>query len=156
MRVIVLGLGNILLSDEGVGVRVVETLQRRHRFPAEVELIDGGTSAMDLMDTLASCDHLIVVDAVKTGAPVGTVVRLAGEEVPAFFRMRISPHQLGLSEVLATLMLLEEAPGSVTVIGVVPQSLETSLDLTPLIQERVPVLCDMVLAELAGHGLRPE
>lgn len=110
MRIVVLGLGNILLRDEGVGVRVVEALAARYVLPAMVEVVDGGTTGMELLDTLAGCDHLLVCDAVQTGAPPGSVVKLADAEVPALFQARFSPHQLGLAEVLATLILMEEAP----------------------------------------------
>lgn len=85
-NVLVLGVGNILLSDEGIGVRVVEALQQRYRVPEGVEMVDGGTCGMDLLDLIAGRDHLILVDAVATGGPPGTVVRLEGDEIPALFR----------------------------------------------------------------------
>ncbi|MEZ5599655.1 MAG: hydrogenase maturation protease [Candidatus Competibacteraceae bacterium] len=107
-----MGLGNILLRDEGVGVRVVEALAARYILPAVVEVVDGGTTGMELLDTLAGCDHLLVCDAVQTGAPPASVVKLADAEVPALFQARFSPHQLGLAEVLATLILMEEAPAT--------------------------------------------
>ena len=71
MKILVLGLGNILLSDEGVGVRIVETLSASHELPEEVELLDGGTSGMDLLDTVADRDLLIVADAVNGDGPAG-------------------------------------------------------------------------------------
>ena len=90
MRIVVLGLGNILLRDEGVGVRVVEALAARYVLPAMVEVVDGGTTGMELLDTLAGCDHLLVCDAVQTGAPPASVVKLADAEVPALFQARFS------------------------------------------------------------------
>src|SRR5574340_711188 len=125
MRIVVLGVGNILLSDEGVGVRAVESLKRDYRLPPEVEVIDGGTSAMEMLDDLAHADHLVIVDAVRSGKPPATLVRIAGDDVPVFFKTKLSPHQIGLSDVLATLALTGEAPGGVTVIGVEPVSLAT-------------------------------
>ncbi len=91
MRTLVLGLGNILLRDEGVGVRVVEALAERYVLPAGVEVVDGGTAGMDLLDTLAGCAHLLICDAVQTGGPPGSVVKLAGDQVPALFQTRCSP-----------------------------------------------------------------
>jgi hydrogenase maturation protease len=152
MSVLVLGLGNILLSDEGVGVRVVEALQACYRIPDGVEVIDGGTSGIDMLDLIAHRDHLIVVDAVTTGAPPTSVIRLHGEAVPAFFQAKISPHQLGLSDVLAALRLLESEPAGITLIGIVPAALHLGLELSPAIAGKLDALVDTVRAELATLG----
>lgn len=151
-RIIVLGLGNILLRDEGVGVRVVEALAEQYALPAEVEVVDGGTVGMDLLDTLAGCDHLIICDAVQTGAPPGSVVTLTDAEVPALFQTRYSPHQLGLSEVLATLILMEEAPAAITLIGVVPVDLDLGAELSPEVAAVVDQAVERVAAELTALG----
>ncbi|HRX71870.1 MAG: HyaD/HybD family hydrogenase maturation endopeptidase [Candidatus Competibacteraceae bacterium] len=151
-RVIVLGVGNILLRDEGVGVRVVEALAERYDLPPEVEVVDGGTVGMDLLDTLAGCDHLLICDAVQTGAPPATVVKLADAEIPALFQARYSPHQLGLSEVLATLILMEEAPRAITLIGVVPADMELGAELSSEVASVVGEAVDMVAAELCALG----
>ena len=94
MRIVVLGVGNILLSDEGIGVRAVEELDRRYRLPPEVVLLDGGTSGMELLDDLARCDLLVMADCVRAGNPPGTLLRLKDEEIPALFRTKLSPHQV--------------------------------------------------------------
>ncbi|MDG4552828.1 MAG: HyaD/HybD family hydrogenase maturation endopeptidase [Candidatus Competibacter sp.] len=155
MRIVVLGLGNILLRDEGVGVRVVEALAARYRLPAEVEVVDGGTVGMDLLDTLAGSDHLLVCDAVQTGAPPGSVVKLADAEVPALFQTRFSPHQLGLAEVLATLILMEEAPAALTLIGVVPADLELGVELSPEVAAALERAVECLADALRGLGLHP-
>jgi hydrogenase maturation protease len=153
VNVLVLGAGNILLSDEGIGVRVVEALQERYQVPECVELLDGGTCGMDLLDVIAERDHLIIVDAVNTGSPPGTLVRLHDGQIPAVFRTKSSPHQLGLQDVLALLGLLETAPRHVTVIGVQPESLDLGLALTPTIAARLDALVRMVVDELAATGV---
>ncbi len=153
MRVVVLGLGNILLRDEGVGVRVVEALAARYILPAGVEVVDGGTVGMDLLDTLAGCDHLLVCDAAQTGAPPASVVKLADAEVPALFQTRFSPHQLGLAEVLATLILMEEAPSTITLIGVVPADLELGTELSPEVAAVVEQALECLADVLRGLGL---
>jgi len=154
MRVVVLGLGNILLRDEGVGVRVVEALAARYILPAEVEAVDGGTAGMELLNTLAGCDHLLICDAVQTGAPPATVIELANAEVPAFFQTtRFSPHQLGLADVLATLALTGEAPRTVTLVGVVPLDLDLGIDLSPEIAAVVDMATERLAAELRELGL---
>jgi hydrogenase maturation protease len=154
-RIIVLGLGNILLRDEGVGVRVVEALAERYVLPSEIEVVDGGTVGMDLLDTLAGCDHLLVCDAVQTGAPPASVVKLADAEVPALFQTRYSPHQLGLAEVLATLMLMEEAPAKITLIGVVPVDMELGAELSPEVAAVVEQAVEALVAELQAMGFSP-
>ena len=152
MRIVVLGVGNILLSDEGIGVRTVEKLMRDYVLPPEVEVIDGGTSAMEMLEDLGHADHLIIVDAVRSGKPPASIVRIAGADVPVFFRTKLSPHQVGLSDVLATLVLMGEQPGSTTVIGIEPQSLELGMALTPAVAEQLPQVVQMVKGELNGLG----
>ena len=154
--VLVLGLGNILLQDEGVGVAVIERLQRRYRVPEEVELLDGGTSGMALLDDIRGREHLIVVDAVRTGKPPGSEVVLMGEEVPAFLCNKVSPHQLALSDVLANLALMEESPQRVTVIGMEPLSLETHLGLSNLVASRLQALTERVIEQIEAAGYQVE
>ena len=150
--VLVLGLGNILLEDEGLGIRALELLQQRYEIPSEVELLDGGTTGMGLLDDISGRQHLLVLDAVQTGEPPGTLVKLAGDEVPVYFEMRISPHQLGLSDVLATLELSGERPAGVTVLGLVPESLEMCLQLSDLVNGRLDSLVEAAVKELDNLG----
>ncbi|MCW5700753.1 MAG: HyaD/HybD family hydrogenase maturation endopeptidase [Rhodospirillales bacterium] len=156
MSVLILGVGNILLADEGVGVRVIERFQERYAVPEGVEVVDGGTAGMDLLDVMEDRRHVVVVDAVKTDNPPGTVVRLSGESVPAFFRTKISPHQLGLTEVLVALSLLEKSPGGLTIIGIEPADFSTSLDLSPLVAGKMDQMVEMIAAELADLGVSPQ
>ena len=155
--VLVLGIGNLLLQDEGVGVRVVQELERRYRVPPEVELLDGGTSGMELLDVMAGREHLIVIDAVRTGAAAGTIVELTDAEVPALFRLRVSPHEIGLSDVLAALQVTGEIPRRIWLFGVVPVSTELSLELTATIHARMEAVLGAVTNKLAalGYGLEP-
>jgi hydrogenase maturation protease len=150
--VLVLGLGNILLEDEGLGIRALDLLQQRYEIPPEVELLDGGTTGMGLLDDISGRQHLLVLDAVQTGEPPGTLVKLAGDEVPVYFTMRISPHQLGLSDVLATLELSGEQPAGVTVLGLVPESLEMCLELSDLVKDRLGSLVEAAVNELDVLG----
>ncbi len=153
MRVLVLGLGNILLSDEGVGVRVIEALAERYVMPAGVELLDGGTSGMDLLDAIAGCDHLLICDAVRADAPSASVIRLSDAQVPALFRNRHSPHQLGVADLLATLVLTDETPASITLIGVVPADLGLGLELSPEVARAAERAVECLVEELRGFGL---
>ncbi len=153
MRIVVLGVGNILLSDEGIGVRAVEKLQRDYDLPPEVVVIDGGTTGMEMLEDLSNADHLIIVDAVRSGKAPASIVRLADEQVPVFFKTKLSPHQIGLSDVLATLAFIGEAPGGVTVIGVEPVSLETGMVLSPQVEARLPELMELLVTELREQGV---
>jgi hydrogenase maturation protease len=156
MRVVVLGIGNILLSDEGIGVRVVERLEKDYKLPPEVEVIDGGTCGMEMLDQLESLDALIVVDCVRHGQPPATPILMKGDEVPVFFRTKLSPHQVGLSDVLASLEFEDRAPKYTSIVGLQPASMETGMELTPGVEAKVPELVAMTVAELRDLGLKVE
>jgi hydrogenase maturation protease len=153
MRAVVLGIGNTLRADDGLGVRVVEALERDYLLPEGALAIDAGTSSMEMIEELSHLDFLLVVDAVKMGQPPGSRVRLAGDEVPAFFRRNLSPHGIGLSDVLAALELLGAEPKETLVIGLEPVSLDLSTELSPAAAARVPELVAQVVEELARRGL---
>ncbi len=155
MNVLVLGLGNILLSDEGVGVRIVEALDAAHDLPAEVEVLDGGTSGMELFDLVADRDCLIVADAVNAAKPAGSIVRLENDDIKILFETHFSPHQLGLSDLLAALRLVDKAPRRVIIIGVVPQDLSLGLDLSPAAAGGRDAAVTMIVDELSRLGAAP-
>jgi hydrogenase maturation protease len=154
MTIAVVGLGNLILSDEGVGVHVVRRLGEAYQAPDEVVMIDGGTSAIDLLDQLVDARHIIFVDAARTGGTPGSVVALEGARLPVWFRERMSPHQIGLADLLATLALMDHAPDSVTLIGIEPASMELGTELTPVVQAAAGEALAMVLAKLAALGCR--
>ncbi|OIQ89853.1 hydrogenase 2 maturation protease [mine drainage metagenome] len=153
MRAIVLGIGNTILSDEGVGVRAAAALQERYAIPDGVSVVDGGTAGMELLDIIAGVDLLIVLDTVKAGGPAGSIVRLSAEHVPVFFRKKLSPHQIGLCDVLAALEFSGDLPAEVVVLGVEPATLELGLELTDAVRQRVPRLAELAVAELAARGI---
>lgn len=153
INVLVLGVGNMLLADEGTGSRVVEELHRGYEIPDNLEVIDGGTMGMDLLPYLDDRSHLIVIDAVNTGTgKPGHTVRLELEDPPSFFRTMVSPHQLGMAEVLGVAAMMESMPPNIIVIGIEPASLETSLELSPEVEAKVPELVEMVRSELDSLG----
>lgn len=156
MKTLILGVGNILLSDEGVGVHVVRLLRERYRFPQEVEILDGGTLGLDLLPYVESADRLLIVDAVQMDAPPGTVVRLEGDEVPAVLNLKYSPHQAGVSDLLAAARLLGRSPAEVVLLGVQPASLEVGLELSPAVAAQMEFLVRTVLAELQRWGIVPQ
>jgi hydrogenase maturation protease len=147
-QVTILGVGNILLSDEGVGVRVVEHLAACYEFPEHVQLVDGGVLGVRLMGVMAETDMLIVVDAVCNRQAPGTLYRLEGDQVPRRVLAKQSMHQMDLPEVLALCGVIGTEPKTV-VIGVEPEDVATlAVALTPAIAAKVGDLAAMVLAEL--------
>lgn len=154
MRVVVLGAGNILLSDEGLGVHAIERLPLAYSLPAAVEIIDGGTCGMEMLEALEGLDALIMVDAIRGGQLPGTPIRLVGDAVPVFFKTKLSPHQIGLCDVLATLELLGQAPKYTAILGVQPRSLALGMELSPEVENVIPTVLRMVVDELATLGIR--
>ncbi|MEW6261873.1 MAG: HyaD/HybD family hydrogenase maturation endopeptidase [Thermodesulfobacteriota bacterium] len=152
---VVLGIGNILMSDDGVGVRVAQELDKTWDFPAEVEIVDGGVLGLSLLSVLESAGRLIVVDAVRLGGRPGDLYRLPWEELKARTRYKDSLHQIDFVETMAVLPLIGTPPPTI-IIGVEPADVETfSLNLSPVVAGRLPDLCRMVLEELKARGFEP-
>lgn len=156
-KILVLGLGNILLGDEGVGVRVVERLLERYSFPEETQVMDGGTLGLDLLPYVEDASHLVVVDAAQAGKLPGTLLRLTGQEIPIFLdASKVSPHQEGLQDLLAVAALKGYLPEEMVFWGVQVERLCVGLELSPAVEAQVDVLVENVLAELAAWGIRAE
>lgn len=151
-----LGIGNLIMTDDGFGVRVVQRLTDEYRFPEGVTVMDGGTLGLDLLPHLEGVERLLMVDAVETGGPPGTVVRLSGEEIPVALQTKLSPHQMGLQDLLAVAELQGNRPAEMVLWGVQPESVELGMELTPAVAARLDQLVEKVLAELAAWGVMPE
>lgn len=156
MNVLVLGIGNVLMTDDSVGIRVINELERRFRFPENVELLDGGTSGIELLSYIVNRDYLIIVDAIKSDLPPGTVVKVEGEDVPAKFMTRISPHQLGLSDLLAAATLTGELPKQMVLFGIEPKRVALGLEMTDEVAGSFEKLLGVVVDELKKIGCTPE
>ncbi|MGO9120763.1 MAG: HyaD/HybD family hydrogenase maturation endopeptidase [Desulfomonilaceae bacterium] len=156
-RIVVLGVGNILLKDEGVGVRVIEELQRQYTLPENVRVVDGGTQGLWLLSTLEEADQLIVVDVVLGGGEPGTMYRLTKDELPKGLRVKQSAHDSDLVEALNYCALLEMGPRNVIVIGIEPADIEPfGVDLTEKIAAKVNELVLRVIDELKALGIESE
>lgn len=153
MNTLLLGVGNLLLSDEGVGVRAIEALEQRFIFPPEVTLQDGGTSGMELLEVMANRELIIVVDAVRSDSTPGSLFILKDDEVPAFFSQRLSPHQLGLADVLMALRLTDEFPQRLILLGIEPKSLAPGMALTPTVARAMEDAIVQVARLLADRGI---
>lgn len=154
-HILILGVGNVLLTDEGIGIRAVLELARRYALPSEVELLDGGTSGIELLHHISSRPHCIIIDAMKNEQPPGTVMRVEHDDVPAAFRTRISPHQLGLSDLLAAAMLTGETPKRLVLFGIEPLSVDPGLDLSAPVEACLDRLLAAVVDELESLDVHP-
>ncbi|MBI1919920.1 MAG: HyaD/HybD family hydrogenase maturation endopeptidase [Geobacter sp.] len=156
MSVLVLGIGNTIMSDDGVGSRVVQRLQDEFSFPTGVSVLEGGTLGLDLLPHLEGISRLLIVDALETGKLPGTIVRLSGEEIPSAFRTRLSPHQVGLQDLLAVAAFQGFAPEEMVLWGIQPASIEPGTELTEAVALQVEMLVENVLAELRRWGMAAE
>jgi hydrogenase maturation protease len=156
--VLILGLGNILQFDEGIGVRTVQDLHAHYLFPPDIELMDGGTAGMALYEHIIGRTHLIVIDAVNAGLPPGTLVKLEEDDVPAYFCRKISPHQMALSDILAALQISGEPLPELTLIGVQPVTLRTGIGLSEIVSSQLHKLVEMTLGCLypLGYDVQPK
>jgi hydrogenase maturation protease len=144
----VLGLGNILLRDEGVGVRVVEAIRERFTFSPDTEIIDGGTLGLDLLPLIEGKDQILIVDAVDFGKEPGYIAVLTDDQIPAVLAAKMSVHSIGLSDVLFAAKLLDITPGKLYLIGIQPESLEVGLDMTKCITDKMEQLVDLAIEKL--------
>lgn len=154
-KVVILGVGNFLMRDEGLGVHAVMALEQGYDFPESVRCVDGGTSTQELLGDLEDLDHLIVLDAVASGSEPASLIRLEGDSVPHAFTTKFSPHQIGIADLLALLTFTGHAPKRVLLLGIEPAILELGMVLSPKVAARVPELCAQVVAELGRLGLAP-
>ena len=143
---LVLGLGNILLRDDGLGVWAARAL--RQYVPRAVAVLDGGTLGLDLLPYLDRVARLLVIDAVRAGHVPGTLVRLAGDASDRMARVMVSPHEMGLPDLLAAAALLDCRPSTVVLWGMEPADLGPGMELSPIVQHRLPCLVEAVLEEL--------
>lgn len=152
-RILVLGVGNILFTDEGTGVRLIEKLTAEYEFSGNVELMDGGTLGSRLMGPIMESDVLIVADAVLGGQAPGTVYRLTGDDLRKSLAFKDSLHQSDLVDTLIYCDLAGGRPADVVVIGMEPFDFKTmSVELSPVVGERLPRMGQAVLDEIAKAG----
>ncbi len=150
--ILVLGVGNILLSDEGVGVHCINRLEQNYSFPDNVRLLDGGTLGMRLLPPISRASHLIVIDAAIGGHPPGTITKLTFDEIRAKMNAKYSLHQLDFSETLLLAETMGHLPQTV-IIAIEPKDMTTlGTTLTPLLTGKLDALCEKVLDEIKAAG----
>jgi hydrogenase maturation protease len=148
--VLILGIGNILLKDEGIGVRVAEKMEQMS-LPPDVEVMDGGTGGLDLLYCVERRKKVIVVDAVKAGAPPGTLFRFSDKDLAGKKGVMRSAHGIDISDVLAAARFIGTQPDEVIFLGVEPESLDAGMELSPKIEAMVPILINLVMKEIGNR-----
>ena len=151
-RTVVLGLGNMLMADDGVGLAALARLQDEWFLPRDVSLVDGGTWGMNLLHVVEGADQLLIFDAIDTGGPPGSIVRLEGSDIPRVLAHKLSPHQIDLREVLALADLRGMLPEQVVALGIQPERVELSTTLSPVVENHVGQLVQMGVAQLRRWG----
>ena len=146
-RIMVMGIGNVLMQDDGVGVHVIRQLEDMD-LPAQVELVDGGTHSYDLLDYFSQADFCIVVDAMHAGGKPGTVYRVPLEELELSPNPNIqSLHEISFAEAMYMLHLEGYHP-EVLVYGVEPHTVDLGLELTPVVAEQLPLILEMIQKDI--------
>lgn len=154
-RRVVIGLGNPLMGDDGLGIAVLEQLRVRGDVPPDVELIDGGTWGMNLLPVIEDAGELILIDAIDVGAPPGTLVRLTREQLPRYLAAKISPHEVDLRDVLALAELRGTLPPRTVAIGLQPAEVTLRNALSDLLRCRLTELAVAVMDELERSQAAP-
>jgi hydrogenase maturation protease len=149
---LVLGLGNVLCGDDGLGAVAVHLLLRRYRAPDGVVVLDGGTLGLSLLPTLEQAHEAILVDAIRADGPPGSLVRLEGDDVAPAVAARLSVHQVGVLDLLEAARWRERYPSRLVLLGLVPQSLELGVVRTAAVQAAMPALVERVVAEAGALG----
>lgn len=145
-RIVVIGVGNLLLKDEGIGIHAVQALQEQE-LPADVKLVDGGTSP-DLIAYTRAGDKLIIVDAAKAGGEPGTIYRFKPQDLADERASLASAHEMGVVENLKLMSLAGNEPKEIVIIGIEPGEIEFGTELSPGLQQKLPQIVEVVLKEM--------
>lgn len=153
MKTALMGIGNIVLTDEGVGVHVVNAIKERYRFTPEIEMLDGGTMGLDLLHIFDDHDRLMLVDAVDYDKEPGYIRVIRNDEIPQAIHHKFSVHHIGLNDLMAVAKLTDKLPAEVCLVGVQPASIEPGLEMTDIIQSRFEAVVTTVLGALGEWGI---
>jgi hydrogenase maturation protease len=139
-KMVVLGLGNLLNSDEGFGIHAVWQAKNElaGKYP-QTHFIDGGTLGLNLLPLVEETSHLLLLDCVRTERPSGTLIELNGDQIPLYIGIKISPHQITFQEVLSLAKIRDRLPEEIHFIGTRPQNLDMGIELSSQLQNLIPV-----------------
>lgn len=150
----VIGLGNAILQDDGVGLHVIAAMRETYRFEPEIDLIDGGTAGLDLLPLIEGYGKILFVDAADTGRPPGTVVIVEDDAIPSFLTTQRSVHHVGLLDLLFAARMADVLPREVCLVGVQPESIDLGLELTNILTSSLDSLLTAVADRLREWSVR--
>ncbi len=154
--VTILGVGNVILTDEGFGVRAAEYLDHHYTFPDNVQIVDGGTLGIELTQYVTGTNKLLVIDSINGGAEPGTVFRFHNDAIMEHFQDKLSAHEIGIQDVLALLTVTGHKIPEVIVIGAQPFDLEAGVGLSDGMQALLPQIVEQILKDLRGWGIEAQ
>ncbi|MEQ6376045.1 HyaD/HybD family hydrogenase maturation endopeptidase [Bacillaceae bacterium S4-13-56] len=140
----ILGIGNTLYSDEGVGVHLLPLLEKELNSSERIHFVYGDTDSLRLLEDIESTDYLIILDAINGGKKPGTIYFMEGDEIPKYIGVKMSIHQIGFQEVLSVAKIRERLPQNMVMIGIQPASLELGVDVSDTIKKKMPQLVHVV------------
>ena len=155
-EIVLLGVGNILLTDEGLGVHAVKDLKESFSFTPAITIVDGGTMGMELLTYMRGMKKILLVDAINGGESPGTVYEFPHKELEQYFTEHISVHEVGMQDILRIRAIQEEPLEDAEVIGVEPESLEIGFEPSEVVQRALPEVKDRVLNVLRQWGVQVE
>lgn len=150
----VIGVGNILMQDEGVGPKVIEIIREIYKFEPEVELIDGGTLGLELLPYIEKYKKMILVDVVDFGREPGYIRVLNESEIPPYLKTKLSVHHVGVQDLLEVARFMGKFPQELVLVGIQPASIDLGLDLTPTVGSKLNELIEEVIKILSSWGIK--
>ena len=158
MKTAVIGIGNLLYQDEGVGVHVVNTMLVRYSFPPECSIIDGGTKGLELLPIIEEQDAIILVDAVDFGEEPGFIKVIEDQDMKAYLDLKFSVHQIGIPDMLFAMEFKGIKPPKICLVGIQPppEEFEMQPRLTPLITGKLIELVEIIVERLRAWGVNVE
>jgi hydrogenase maturation protease len=150
----ILGLGNILMQDEGIGVHIANLLDKTYRFEPEIRIIDGGTTGTDLLPYFEDSNKVLIIDAVNFEKHPGYIEIIENDDILATITAKISLHHLGLSDILSVIKLLDIQPAEICLVGVQPSSIEVGLEMSDEINKISKEILHSVISKLKTWGIK--
>lgn len=144
----IIGIGNTLYSDEGVGVHLLPQLYESLKDYDHVEIIEGATDGMKLLEPVEEADYLIIIDAINAGKKPGEIITIKNDEIPKYYGVKMSVHQVGFQEVLFAARLREKLPKEMVMFGIQPASLELGLELSDIVRGKLPQLLEIIIEQV--------
>lgn len=154
MNIAIVGIGNLLMRDEGVGIHALRKLSEEFTFSENLHFIDGGTMGLDLLPFIEGRDLVILIDAVDFREQPGTVKSIANRDIPRYLTGKLSVHQIALPDLLSALLLIDNPPGDVVLIGIQPEDVEVGIELSPAVSAGMNALLTEVIGVLSTRGIK--